>query len=204
MLQLYREIADGSMLCAGRVANIVHYLLQTSALLGDMVEFGCHTGRTSTLMAACCDKPLWLYDSFEGLPERQSQDAGALKHFERGALKVDVTEVVQRFVQHKLREPFVCKSWFNAIPQEKLPERISFAHLDGDLYQSMRDCIRLVYPRLVDGGACVIDDYGWSGLPGAKLAVDEYMRDKTESVRLLFTGNPEGFQAVIIKLSLGV
>jgi len=200
MMQLYRDIADGSMLCAGRVANLVHHLLQASQLPGDMAEFGCHMGRTSALMAACSTKPLWLYDSFEGLPDRQPQDEGALKHFHRGSLAVDDSHIAKRFAQYKLREPIVYKAWFNAIPYDKLPEQLCFAHLDGDLYDSVRDSLRLAYPRLVKGGVCIIDDYGWSGLPGAKVAVDEYMKDKPELVRPLATGNPNGFHAIIIKI----
>lgn len=188
------------MICPGRAANITHYVLQTSRLPGDMVEFGCYAGRTAALIAACCGKRLWLYDSFEGLPDRQPQDDGALGHFKRGALAVQEKLVLALFDKHGLHNAIVCKSWFNLIPWDQLPEHVGFAHLDGDLHDSIRDSLRLVYPRLVHGGVCIVDDYGWSGLPGVKIAVDSYMEDKFERVRPLVTGNPDGCQAVIVKV----
>jgi O-methyltransferase len=90
--------------------------------------------------------------------------------------------------------------WFSRVHRTQLPDEICFAHLDGDLYTSIRDSLKVVYPRLVPGAACIIDDYGWDGLTGVKVAVDEYMADKPEKVRPLATGNPKGFQAVIIKI----
>ena len=42
---------------------------------GDVVEFGCYKGTTSLFLARLLrerqvSKQLWLYDSFQGLPER--------------------------------------------------------------------------------------------------------------------------------------
>lgn len=194
------DIAEGQMLCVGRVSNLIHYLLQASALPGDMAEFGCHMGRTAVVMAHLSTKPLWLYDSFQGLPPRSPQDEGALKHFKQGHLATTQDKLREYFQKYNLREPIVHAGWFNSIPHDKLPERLCFAHLDGDLYESIRDSIRLVYPRLVKGGACLIDDYGWCGLTGVKVAIDQYMKDKREPVQPLVTGSDHGFQAVIIKL----
>lgn len=199
-LELATAIINDGMLCAGRIANLTHHVLQCSALPGDMVEFGCHTGRTAALMAHIVPKPLWLYDSFEGLPDRVTQDAGSLEHFKRGSLAVDETHVQRWFKKFKLREPRVYKSWFSRVHYSWLPDAICFAHLDGDMYTSIHDSIRLVYPRLVKGGVCLIDDYGWEGTGGVKLAADEYMADKPEKVKPLNTGNDGGFQGIIVKI----
>jgi len=199
-LKLVGEIVEGGMLCAGRLAHITHYVLQCGQLPGDMAEFGCHMGRTAALMAMLVDKPLYLYDSFDGLPDRKPQDETALPHFKRGSLAVGPEHLQERFEKLKLREPIVYKAWFNAIPKDRLPEQICFAHLDGDLYDSVRDSLRLVYPRLVRGGVCIVDDYGWYGTGGVKIAVDEYLLDKPEKAKPLPTGNEAAFQAVIVKL----
>lgn len=198
--RLCGEIAEGQMLCAGRIANLAHYVLQASVLPGDIAEFGCHCGRTAVLMAHLCRKTLWLYDSFQGLPPRRAQDANSLKHFQAGHLATTRAKLDENFKKYAVREPVVYEGWFSSIPVDKLPECLCFAHLDGDFYESLRDSLRLVYPRLVKGGICLIDDYGWSGLVGVKLAVDAYMKDKREMVQPLVTGNEDGFQAVIIKL----
>jgi O-methyltransferase len=197
--QLLRDILDGGMLCVGRVANLMHYAMQCSVLPGEMVEFGCHSGRTSALLTALVDKPIWLYDSFEGLPDRLPQDEGSLAHFKCGTLAVSMDEVKARFARFKLLPPVIHKGWFSEVPPERLPERICFAHLDGDMYESIRASLVRVYPRLVSGAACVIDDYGWSGTSGVKIAVDEFFKFKREHVCPLVTGSAASFQAVIVK-----
>ncbi len=46
----------------------------------------------------------------------------------------------------------------------------------------MRTSIEAVYPRLVTGGICVIDDYENVAFPGAKHAIDSFMQDKPEAL----------------------
>lgn len=199
--QIVTEITDGGMLCLGRILNISHYVLNTSGLPGEMVEFGCHLGRTAVLMSVLSIKPIRLYDSFQGLPDRMDQDAGSLDHFKRGALAVSREETLRLIDRFSAGAPIsVYKSWFDQIEDKILPLSICFAHLDGDLYTSIRDSLGLVYPLLVRGGVCIIDDYGWSGTAGVKIAADEFMADKLEKVQPLSTGNPDGFQGVIIKI----
>ena len=44
---------------------------------GDFVEMGCYKGDTSLLLAEivkASEKKLWIYDSFEGLPEKKEVD----------------------------------------------------------------------------------------------------------------------------------
>ena len=53
------------------------------------------------------------------------------------------------------------------------PERIALLRLDTDWYESTRHELEHLYPRLVQGGVLIIDDYGhWQG---ARRAVDEYI-----------------------------
>lgn len=175
------------MLCAGRVVNIVHYLLQTSVLRGEVVEFGCYTGKTAALMSFVSAKPVWLYDSFQGLPDRTSADAGAEPYFLKGSLACSVDEVMAYFMSHNLLQPRIYAGWFNEIRVDDLPELIRFAHIDGDFFESIRDSLEHVYPRMVRGSVCIIDDYSWGGLPGVKQAADDFLRDKREKISVMIT-----------------
>jgi hypothetical protein len=52
------------------------------------------------------------------------------------------------------------------------PDGLALLRLDTDWYESTRHELDHLYPRLVDGGVLIIDDYGhWEG---ARRAVDEY------------------------------
>ncbi len=54
----------------------------------------------------------------------------------------------------------------------QIPDSIALLRLDTDWYESTRHELEHLYPRLVEGGVLVLDDYGhWQG---ARQAVDEY------------------------------
>jgi O-methyltransferase len=55
---------------------------------------------------------------------------------------------------------------------EDLPDKIAFAFLDGDFYESIRDSLRLVGPRMSEGGVIVVHDYTNPALPGVRKAVN--------------------------------
>ena len=68
----------------------------------------------------------------------------------------------------------------------RIPEveskKFAFVHVDVDLYQPTLDSLKFFYPRLLPGGVIVVDDYGYSVFPGAKRAVDEFLRGTDCSV----------------------
>ena len=120
-------------------------------------------------------KKLWIYDSFEGLPEKGKEDESLLgENFKGGELYVTKREVKERFLRAGLPVPVIRKAWFADLEASHLPERIAFAFLDGDFYESIRDSLKLVAPRMSEGGAMVIHDYSNPALPGVKKAVDEW------------------------------
>lgn len=149
------------------------------AVEGDFVELGCYRGDTSLLLAELLresDKELWLYDSFEGLPEKSEADASAVgENFVAGALKVSKREVKQRFLRAGLALPHITKAWFCDLTPADLPRWIALAFLDGDLYESIRDSLKLVGERMAPGGRIVVHDYDNPALPGVTRAVDEWL-----------------------------
>ncbi|MBQ3476434.1 class I SAM-dependent methyltransferase [Candidatus Saccharibacteria bacterium] len=151
-------------------------------LEGDFVELGCYKGDTSLILASILEKSgkkLWIYDSFEGLPKKAQEDESAMgQEFKEGELFVTKREVKARFLRAGLKIPIIKKAWFQDLTQEDLPEKIAFAFLDGDFYESMRISLGLVWDRMVDEGIILIHDYDNPALPGVALAVDEWMKDK--------------------------
>lgn len=161
-------------------------------LPGDFVEFGCYKGDTSLMLAEVLksegsEKRLWLYDSFEGLPEKTENDESVLgREFQKGELFVSKREVKERFLRAGLKVPVIKKGWFAELTSADLPLEISFAFLDGDFYESIRDSLRLVTPRMVKGGAIFVHDYDNPALPGVAKAVDEWKKSAgTLDIRVL-------------------
>ena len=131
-------------------------------------------------------KRLWIYDSFEGLPEKNIADESVLGvDFREGELFVTKREVKERFLRAGLPVPVIKKAWFCDLSDEDLPEKIAFAFLDGDFYESIRDSLRLVTPRINNGGTIVVHDYSNPALPGVKKAVDEWVNLKSRQLRVV-------------------
>lgn len=146
--------------------------------LGDFVELGCYKGDTSLMLAEVVknsDKRLWIYDSFEGLPEKSNFDNSPLgEDFKKGELSISKREVKERFLRAGLKVPVIKKGWFKDFTDEDLPEQIAFCFLDGDFYESIKDGLKLVEEKMVDGGILIVHDYENLALPGVKKAVDEW------------------------------
>ncbi|MBR3368725.1 class I SAM-dependent methyltransferase [Candidatus Saccharibacteria bacterium] len=148
---------------------------------GDFVELGCFEGDTSLLLAEVLKnnnskKRLWIYDSFEGLPEKTENDFSELgRDFKKGELFTTKRFVKQRFLRANLPVPRIKKAWFSELKNDDLPEKIAFAFLDGDLYDSIRDSLNLVFPKLNENGKIVVHDYNNPQLPGVSKAVDEFL-----------------------------
>ncbi|HSD56068.1 MAG TPA: TylF/MycF/NovP-related O-methyltransferase [Candidatus Saccharimonadales bacterium] len=153
---------------------------------GAIVEFGCYIGTTSHFIRRVLDeakqsdsREFHVYDSFEGLPEKGSQDSNAAGvDFEAGKLYVSKKEFMQLFRSSNLRPPIAHKGWFSEIPEVEVPEAIAFAFLDGDFYDSIIDSLRLVWPRMSEHGIIVIDDYKRETLPGVERAITDFFKDK--------------------------
>ena len=179
--------------------KILEIARECLAFPGDFVEMGCYKGDTSLLLAEVIrndarltdgklvEKPvekyakkLWIYDSFEGLPEKRTEDESALgTDFKGGELFVTKREVKERFLRAGLPVPVIKKKWFAELTSEDLPDRIAFAFLDGDFYESIRDSLLKIDGKLSEGAVVMVHDYNNPALPGVKKAVDEWLVRKS-------------------------
>jgi O-methyltransferase len=179
--------------------NLYHLASQVLAygVPGDLVELGCNEGESSALIQRVIDeydpsRRFHVYDSFQGLPAPQALD-GAL--FAQGAMKTGRDALVENFRRYGLRAPEIHEGWFQDTLPTGLPDKVSFAYLDGDLYESIKVSLEYVYPRLSPGAICLVDDYAdpavypeaWNMLPGVKQACDEYLADKPERISFIYS-----------------
>jgi O-methyltransferase len=176
-----------------RLVHICHYVLETQSIEGDIVEFGCFSGSTAKLMSFISNKTVHVYDSFEGLPANEENKGGWMS--------VGIEELVNNFNVDQIRLPVIHKGWFNQLNLSEIPEKISFAHLDGDLYESIIQPLHLIYDKIQLGGVILIDDYLHPDWPGVEKAINEYFADKPESIITLKGINGSaGYKAMIQKL----
>lgn len=155
---------------------------------GDVVEFGCYVGTTSVFLAErlkSTDKKLYLYDSFEGLPPKTSEDdSPAGLQFKTGELLATKRQLITNLKQANVPMPRITKGWFSNLDKEDVPAEISFAFLDGDYYRSVHDPLALIWNSLASGAIIIVDDYANEALPGAAKATDEWLQNHKGSLRV--------------------
>lgn len=173
---LYDLLKDcAPMLSFELAVRLCNLLGETKDVPGDVVEFGCFEGRTALLMSKLKhpNKTMYLYDSFQGLPDIPTDEHVEAKFF-KGAMRAKPIDVLKRFADAGQKDTIITGKWFADLHYRELPEAISFAHIDCDISTSITEALTLVYPRLSAGAICVIDDYGHAGLPGVRKAVDAF------------------------------
>lgn len=149
---------------------------------GCMVECGVAKGGCSLLMGLVDkDRKLWMFDSFEGLPEHSKEDTIVSK---RSGNKGDAIlrdtycygnyEEVKRLVSgFELKEVEIIKGWFNdTLPDNNVGD-IAILRIDADWYESTKCVLENLYNKVVKGGFVIVDDYA---LPGCRKAVDEFVK----------------------------
>jgi O-methyltransferase len=152
---------------------------------GDLIETGSWRGGATIFMRAVLkaygveDRVVWVADSFEGLPapdpRRYPSDFGSVLHL-FAELSVTLDQVKRNFERYGLLDDQVrfLKGWFKDTLPTAPVERLALARLDGDMYESTRDGLESLYPKLSIGGYLIIDDYG--EIPPCRQAVADYRR----------------------------
>jgi O-methyltransferase len=173
---------------------------EAAQLPGAIVECGVYNGGSAAMMAmaASSQRKIWLFDSFEGLPEPGPRDgakallysgersSGALKPIDRC---VGSLEVVRRLFLEELHmdstRVMFRKGWFQETLPVARPEigPIAVLRLDGDWYDSTLVCLEHLYDLVVTGGFVIIDDYGY--WEGCRQAVDEFLSRRDLNVALI-------------------
>ena len=172
---------------------------------GDFVECGVWRGGNAlaaklTFESLGSDKKVWLFDTFAGMSEPTDVDRGAIsgeiaretflasqnddhndwcfasledvrRNFEAARVDMAGVSFVKGDVLKTLRD------------HANLPGAISILRLDTDWYESTREELRVLYPRLSIGGCLLIDDFGcWEG---ARKAVEDYFAELPPRARPL-------------------
>jgi hypothetical protein len=158
---------------------------------GDMAEVGVYKGGSAKLICeAKGDKPLHLFDTFEGLPEICKMDDP--KVVKKGDYPASLEEVKEHLKQYP--GVYFYKGLFPATAKPVENKRFSFVNLDVDLYESTLAGLNFFYPRMNAGGVIMSHDYIF--VPGVKRAFDDFFKDKPEPIIEL-----SGSQCLVVKTS---
>ena len=191
---LWRSVSAYTMTTKERVVSLesaVRYIA-THDIAGDMVECGVAAGGSVMAMALTMldlgkpDRRLWLYDTFEGMPEPTEHDVGrfdtpAMKLYKKrhnregGWIKFSIEDVEAnvKSTGYPADQITLVKGKVEDSLLKTVPEQISLLRLDTDWYESTKSEMNILFPRVSPGGLILLDDYyRWMG---SRKAVDEYI-----------------------------
>ena len=174
----YDLAAPRTLVSADRCYVLFCLAKQALHLPGNIWECGVYKGGTAALIAEILktsgsDKKLYLFDTFEGMPETDpSKDWHKRGDFRDTSLE-SVMASIPAVGSCIFKKGFIPET-FAGLEDAK----ISFAHIDVDIYHSIIDSLNFIWPRLSLGGFIVFDDYGFPTCPGARAAVDVFFGGK--------------------------
>ena len=139
--------------------ELIEHALRLAPEDGFYAEFGVFKGASLAFIAERIDKAIYGFDSFEGLPAAWSA-AVTKATFD---LKGTAPDIAVGFRNFRL-----VKGWFReSLPEflSQVPGPASFLHLDCYLYESTKDVLDALEPRIASGTVIVLREYfnfpGW-------------------------------------------
>lgn len=178
--------------------NAVKYVVK-SGVPGDIAECGVWRGGSMMVVASTLlhlgerTRHLYLYDTFDGMPEPTAKDrtledlsadeipsddfyerglgteGTSIEQVRRNVLSTGYPKELVHLVKGKVED---------TIP-ETIPGPLALLRLDTAYHSSTRHELQHLYPLLNSKGILIVDDYGhWQGV---RDAVDEYFAERDEN-----------------------
>ena len=177
-LEILNKIGDNRGADNAENYTLYSSLKATKNLPGNIAEVGVYKGGTARLICEIKgDKNLYLFDTFEGLPETNDNDL----FVQKGWLHNTSLESVKNYLSD-FKNIYFLKGVFPETVAPISDKKFSFIHLDTNLYQSTLDALEFFWPRMVVGGRIVSHDYNTNSMPGVKQAFSEFFMDQPEKI----------------------
>ena len=188
-----------SYLNDNRICQILKSIkyLNEKKIKGMFIETGIALGGTLILIAGYSNnRKVLAFDTFEMIPPPSKEDPPEV-HERYNEIKFGKSQGINgdiyygyrndlfNFVNENLNlliAPKILKNikLVKGLIQNtmRLEDPVSFAHIDVDWYEPVKFSLTQVWPKLVDKGIIILDDYyDWGG---CKKAVDEFFKDKSD------------------------
>ena len=178
----------------------IEYFEMVRNLEGSIVECGVGRGRSLITILSLqqfykdvSERHVYALDSFEGFPEPSIEDEsprnpkkGEWSSSPNNQFDYSVNNLKKILNKANISnlEYTLIKGFFDKSTKELDVNEIAILHLDGDLYDSIKQPLINLSNKIVLNGIIVIDDYALNdddqsneAFPGARLAVEEFLLD---------------------------
>jgi len=198
--QLYRIIRKNTLVDRYRCYELWQLVAESAKLVnGDLIEIGVWRGGTGALIARKCqlvgiEGTVYLCDTFKGIVKAGPLDPSYVGGEHANTTKEDVLGLLNAL---NLDRVSILEGIFPDESKGVLDNhRFRLCHIDVDVYQSAKDIVSWIWPRLEYGGIIIFDDYGFRGCAGITRFVNEERLNRDRLVLHNLNGH-----AVVIKLA---
>jgi O-methyltransferase len=175
---VYTSVKRHTLVDKYRCYELWQLVAEAKQLRGALIEIGVWKGGSGALIAAKAKlegirDEVYLCDTFTGVVKASSMDSCY-----KGQEHADTSlEIVQSLVESlKLDNVRILPGVFPEQTAAPLCQTsFRFCHIDVDVYQSAKDIVEWLWPKLVLGGIIVFDDYGFVTCDGVTRLVNERM-----------------------------
>lgn len=174
-----------------------------SGVEGDLAEFGTWMGGASFAMLLIqralygrIIKPVWMFDSFEGLPPADERDgAAAIRYqaekdapgyYDNCTAPIDKVRAAIASFGFSDKEAMIVQGWFDDTIPAKVAElekrQVSLLRVDCDWYAPVKLVLDKVVPAVSEDGSIILDDYfSWDG---CALATHAHLAESQSPLRI--------------------
>ena len=199
------------------ILNVIYwneYFKMVQNIEGAIVECGIGRGRSLITILALQEfykevakRHIFALDSFEGFPEPSIEDESS-RNPKKGEwssspnnqfdYSINNLNKILKKTDVSSSELTILKGFFDKSTNDLDVTEIAILHLDGDLYDSVKQPLINLSDKIVINGIIVIDDYilndnnqNNEGFPGARSAVEEFLLHNTNfQIRESIRGTP--------------
>ena len=165
------------------------------AIEGDFIECGVYLGFSMSVVAkyinfASIKKSMYLYDTYEGIPEEYNSEKRSNKVYNANPNMYD--QVVAKFKDYDNILPIK-----GTVPDsftKQCPKKIAFLHIDMNSSKSEIAALEHLFEKLSKGGIIIFDDFGWMGYDKQTKAEIDWLAKHDHKILELPTG-----QGMVIK-----
>jgi len=198
--ECYEQIKDHTLVDKYRCYELWNLVEQVAPLEGALMEVGVWRGGSGALIAEQAkthgiQDPVYLCDTFTGVVKAGENDSAY-----RGGEHADTDRsIVEKLTSQTFDLPNV-RILQGMFPEETGVEAeassFRFCHIDVDVYQSAKDVLNWVWPKLVPGGIVVYDDYAFPSTTG----ITKHVEEEAQRSDRIFLHNLNG-HAIFVKLN---
>lgn len=149
---------------------------QVIHLEGLIVDCGVLRGLSTHMLCSITQtgSGIVAIDSFDGLSRNLPEDGMDTRTFDKKKAKFTIAQEV--FIENLKGFPdlTIVKGWIPEILTTLPESKYKLVHVDVDMYEPTLGCLEYFWPRLVQGGVLVCDDYSSGHFKGAKVAIDQF------------------------------